>query len=232
MAEGTVDVGPAKTMEINHGPRYDMLLNTSAKNKKLVQELESTLVDGIPDDWDNVQTEGGGHEGYNYVDPEKRFFAKSRFISGVSFLRVFRKQTEVGSPKRKTQNAGNSIANEMLLAPKIRRALESEEALAAAHQSGFEKVEFVEPLVGLIDRQTGGKALVYEYIDGDEIIRNEVFPENVAAVKLIGQLREIFDKNGIIANDLDANERGPKQLLISKDRKTVYLLDAEQFVKK
>jgi hypothetical protein len=222
--------GVAKAaMEVRHEPRsrYDLVLNHSAARQDLVQEGANMLENGVPSDWipvvHNPNLGNFLSRRVNYVGRvgNSRVILKPRFKAGH-----FNKEQMkfAGEKMRRVVYAVNSVVNEISISPKIKEVLGGEDAQRIMAQYGFERIEFVEPLLGVVDRKTGGKAVLYKFVEGDLWLDTvydslaEGFEETVDAIA------SLLERTGIYVNDLKA-----EQCLLSKDRKTIYLLDAEQF---
>jgi hypothetical protein len=212
---------PPRTIEIRHGPRFDVILNLTAENQLQVRDLAGFVGNGIPSSWPTWYSD------LRHVDrsEDPQFFAKTRLYSGSDSS----KNLLDGNPKRSTigrkvVNALNSIVSEISLSPRIVEILKRDEVSHIAKMNGFDRIEFVEPLVGLIDRESGIKTLVYRFVSGRW---PSVDSEYKALINITEALRPLFKANGVLPVDL-----GAEQLLIGsgENNKVVYLLDSERYV--
>jgi hypothetical protein len=229
MAESAVDNSLQQKIEIRHESQHDLVLSSSAKRQDLVQELATKLKNGIPSDWQPFNPDVTGSSD-SFVDNvnNPRFFLKQRWYMGdFRDAKIF---------DASLANAANSITNEIALSPRIKEILTSKQGRKLASSHGLDKIVFVEPLVGIVNRNTQQKALAYEFIDAVpaasesdyEIVNGRAVPSKGSDLEKITDLtkalRQIFYEHGIIATDLY-----PQQIMRSKDGKIAYLLDAETY---
>ncbi len=119
--------------------------------------------------------------------------------------------------------AWSSVANEMNAAPVVVGVISSTEAQELAAASDFSSIEFVEPLVGVIDKSDKrGKTIIYRFVEGREVSTKA---ERDRLLDVSKGLLELLLKAGIVPADLN-----PHQFLIGKDNE-LYLLDTELYFK-
>ncbi len=234
----TSAISPQADIEVRHGSRYDLVLNRSAARQDLVQDLAVRLTDGVPNDWSpfKIHVSPSAVGKIHYIDnvDNPHFFLKTRY-NLRRFFEHGRSNAHFGEKMIRVMNASASVVNEISISPRIKEVLGSQEALRLALQHGFERMEFIEPLVAMVDRQTGEKASVYEFIDGVSRPRNiyaDLRDQDEIALwekldSLMGSIGSLLERGEIAVNDLRS-----EQCIISRDKKTVYLLDAEQYYRK
>ncbi len=118
--------------------------------------------------------------------------------------------------------AWSSIANEISTAPIVERVLGGDEAQELVVEAGFSGIQFVEPLVGVIDRQ--GKTLIYQFTDGRKMDELSL-TEQQGVRHLSGGLVDLLLASGLVPADLN-----PSQFLIGQNG-NVFLLDSELYFK-
>lgn len=118
--------------------------------------------------------------------------------------------------------ARSSIANEISTAPIVKKVLGDPEARGLVVGSGFSSIEFVEPLVGIIDGH--GKTLVYEFVDGRQMDELSI-TEQQGLRQLAEGLVDLFLGSGLVPADLNVS-----QFLVGQNGK-VYMLDTELYFK-
>jgi hypothetical protein len=124
-----------------------------------------------------------------------------------------------GSLKR-----ANSVLNEMLIAPRIKEVLSSNEAQGLLEGSNFDAISYVEPLVAVIARESTFKTVIYPFVDGKTSIprSNDFYDLAFFATGL----KELFRKAGVEPWDL-----GYRQFIVSNSNgmKTANLIDAQAY---
>jgi hypothetical protein len=117
----------------------------------------------------------------------------------------------------------------MSLAPRVKEVVDSVVVQQSAREhGGFERVEYIEPLAGVIEKKHGPrKIMVYEYREMVEPTSRELY----TLAYFVDELRLQFDAAGIKPMDLLA-----RQLMISPidetGTRTLYVLDSERYVRK
>lgn len=219
-------IGPSVEVVRGQGNKPDVVFSNTAVRQDLVTDLRGLLVGGIPSTWRPTESTTAPHRMYvHYLDDPNNpeYYAKVR--SGTSRY----KYIPGGAKLRRIFNADLSLINEMSLAPRVKEVIGSAGVQQSAYDhGGFERVEYIEPLAGVIEKRYGPrKIMVYEYKEMVEPTPQELF----RLAYFIDQLRIQFDAAGI--NPMDLLSR---QLMISANgeanKRTLYLLDSERYVTK
>jgi len=126
--------------------------------------------------------------------------------------------------EKKQMYTGASLMNEMSLAREIREIVESKEVQEIFENVGVESIDYIEPLIGIIDRKTKRKIMIYKFARGrmPSVVKDKNGEELTDALM---KLQEVFERHDICADDLEVNqildERG-------KDgKKRYHLIDSE-----
>lgn len=119
--------------------------------------------------------------------------------------------------------ACNSVMAEMRLAPRIRELLARKEVLEMFGTMGIEKVQNIDPLIAIIDKNTKKKYVVYDYKNGDYISTKTMDYEK--QLELVYKLRVYFEKNGIVVDDMVCAD----QMMLDMKTKTIYFNDTEMW---
>lgn len=238
--------------EIIHREKYDVLINTGYANQSIARTLAAEVQDGLPDSWSKYvpqylldrhpPTSDFIQNLKLYVDnpAAPKFFAKRRVNTSPQRVHRAREQAEFrpGDWNRQQQFAFNSLLNEFRMTPLVKTALDSPAAQAIATKYGFTDIKLVEPILGLIERATGIKIMIYDFLSADQP-RDKPNPpsKNKLAelssvnwdIFLIYELGRLFKNNNINPTDIDTT-----QLMSSKDDGTnnfrLYLYDIEGYV--
>lgn len=155
---------PDGHIEITHFPAVDLLMNRDARHAFLGSTLVEAFGEGIPSGWpalseDDTNIFTGEIDGHELA-------AKLRcHVGGSDDLKTIRESKEKGFPVPRHLFAFNSVVNELSLAPRIKRLMQSREAQEAAVANGFKGVNYVEPIAAFIDKRTKQKGTVYERVD-------------------------------------------------------------------
>lgn len=214
MSEPIVDILPnTNPIELRHGPNYDIVLNRDAANQSVVDSLARSLSDGLPATWRPYRPPGGSTRNSFYVDnlDIPTYIAKERAFSVVNRAQ--------GNPSFSSSLA--SIFHEFSISPRIKQTLDGEDARAFAGRHNLHPIEFVEPLIGLIDGKSGKEITVYRFVPG---------AGGLEATKHLGRaadfLRGLFLRNGIVPGDM-----GHDQFIVHPgfEGRKIYLVDAEEF---
>lgn len=112
---------------------------------------------------------------------------------------------------------------EMRLAPRIRELLARKEVLEMFGTMGIEKVQNIDPLIAIIDKNTKKKYVVYDYKNGDYISTKTMDYEK--QLELVYKLRVYFEKNGIVVDDMVCAD----QMMLDMKTKTIYFNDTEMW---
>ncbi|HUD19746.1 MAG TPA: hypothetical protein VMR81_04855 [Patescibacteria group bacterium] len=219
-----------RTIETIHNGRYDIAMNLSADQMKVAAVLplvEEGLTAWIPyhrriDDHGNL-----------FVDAaEPTFIAKVRSDNRDSIRLAFMLKN-ITDRHRHIARARNSIYNELAMAPRVRAVIDSHEVQEFTRNVlECASMSLCEPLVGVIDRQTQKKVLVYEWIPDATGLYHGT--DNTLWKKLRDmddsltyKFEAVFRSHGI---DSTADV-GATQCLLTQDKAGVHIhvLDIEQF---
>jgi hypothetical protein len=241
-----------KTVEVLHFGGYDVVLNTSHPDKERVRELLKTVKNGIPPTWrpyvvgeddEEKMEQGRGSEINTLVDNEvnPRFFAKRR--ANINFYGIGKRASSntigeeeiVSRLHRRKGNVYNSIVSEFALTPKIISILGSKRVVDIVSNYGFSSIRYVAPILGLIQRSTGEKTVIYDYVDADDwftshdtkIRENKIVKLGDKGEGLCDELVVLFKNHGIFPGDF-----GDHQLMSSRDPDGsyfLYLIDSEGY---
>lgn len=201
-----------RTVEILKLPKVDILLGSSVSPQTrtaLIQEFQN----GLPASYVRYKKMN------IYVNSSTHpvLLVKQRYF-GAKEVRKFRETGKHYYDAREL-NAASSLTNELTLVPKVKQILQTPEAQRFAKDYGYEGIKLVEPLLGLIERSTGNKFMVFPFVAGKEWEKSSPARFDIDE-NLVKKLRAIFEAHGISPIDLAG-----KQILI--DGKTMYLLDTE-----
>ncbi|HET7827517.1 MAG TPA: hypothetical protein VFK97_01470 [Candidatus Saccharimonadales bacterium] len=123
----------------------------------------------------------------------------------------------------------NSVLNEIAIAPKLKRSVAEEEFQALANKYGFRSFRYVEPIIGIIDKKTGVKRMVYEYIANTENLVGLMKKDNEIRDKILGGTMEHDLEEILVRNGIDfGKDTGEHQVLVDAE-KNLYLIDAETY---
>jgi hypothetical protein len=202
------------TVEIRRGEKTDIILNLSASDQSSVHYLASLPMGryAVPEGW-FFRPVTPWWEAYVDDADSPSFFLKSRVVTAPVF------RDSGGSLKR-----ANSVLNEMLIAPRIKEVLSSNEAQGLLEGSNFDAISYVEPLVAVIARESTFKTVIYPFVDGKTSIprSNDFYDLAFFATGL----KELFRKAGVEPWDL-----GYRQFIVSNSNgmKTANLIDAQAY---
>lgn len=239
-----------RTAEIIRNANFTALVNPSVAHRQDVRQLIGDLKDGIPPSWtavedprwkrNQVEADPIELDFAQWVDNKDHphFFAKARSMGTPAWVRPTKDMdknylSDFGFTKREHYSFA-SLRNEINLAQKIKESLASKEAKKLADGFDIEEITFVEPLVGLINRTTGQKIMVYDFIEGyglSDLPELSQLEFNQRKEK-IGRyddfaygLYKLFVSHGIRAVDLRA-----AQFLFDKaNPRMLYLIDIEGY---
>lgn len=229
-----------RTVEVIRKPNYDVILNLAPSRQRRVQEALGAVEAGLPSSWPVFHPEGEGESTSFRVDSlvDPTFFAKERHLSDPSTLSQMLERSrseveraeDVEQKNKKTYEyrkdiARSSLVNEIASSSLISRVLGTSEVETLVRALGFKSIEFVEPLVGVIDRVQKRKTLVYRFVDGR---RAQTSLEQQALAALSKSLVESFLQAGIVPADLNTS-----QYLLGRGENEgkIYLLDSELYFK-
>ncbi len=229
-----------KHYEVIHyqNPDVDIVINhDSSLAKEYGHKLAELFKHGYPpEDWESGPWPGSAH---GIVD-DKEFFSK-RKLSGDTYEEkkddtLAAKDIELRFVELQLRRirAINSVLAEIALVPQIKAILESDEALQIAAEFGFSSFQFIEPVLGLVNRKTGSKNMVYENIPNASRLYS---PPNIHGLtekqkrppidhpsrKLADKFYNFFERHGFIPSDLAWRQ------FLTDDSNNLYLIDAEAY---
>lgn len=204
-------------IDVLHIGKYDVLVNVRQlsigqveldKLKKLVIEnLKNDPNDKIFGGWEN-----GGDQRILVDNPvSPKFVLKEKWIrpNNYDFSSAEKKLRDSGSSSdieiRQMLYASASIMNEMSIATDIKRIVESENIQNVFQFSGIDSVDYVEPLIGVINRDSGKKYIVYPFVDGAKFYDTEI-PDDLRIFKSIRRLEAVISDKGIKPHDLQGGQ--------------------------
>jgi len=216
-----------KHFEVINLEKVDIVVNNDALSPPEATKLKELFKNGIPDSWQQSPTGSRFH----YDSPKRpRYFAKTRqgsFPGGFNRETIRKRETSIIFERRRVY-AFNSVVNEISLAPTVKAIVHSEEAQAIAREHGFKKLHFIEPLMAIIEKQTGLKTVIYRYVSGKNTSLIPDFGRGKRLRKKVTELTErlriLFRENGI--SPLDLHEH---QFILN--RKGAHLCDTEGFIR-
>jgi hypothetical protein len=209
-----------RPVEILHYPNVDVVLNNTARLAAWGPRLAEECQDGIPQTW---QTFDAIHQNVRLGDIDGVYFVgKTRTgLEGhpVEELRASGPEGVSFKYTKAQSYAKHSVTSEIRVAPMIRETIEKEDTQAAVQDLGYAGLTFVEPIIAIVNRQTGEKSTVYEYVEGVNRILDSV--DNMARSELLRRLRHILEADGIETSDFNS-----KQILVNPHGQ-LYLVDTE-----
>lgn len=157
------EVSP-KAVEIVHTKNFDLIVNLNYKNQLAVKELKEILKNGIPTSWIpwadpySNDDEDEVNPTLYFIDAEPpRFFAKTRKNFTARKVREVLEGKYFGMGGKRGIQAFSSLINEIELSSQIKEASEDTDLKDILEKYGFNKLIYVEPIMGLIERKTGKK---------------------------------------------------------------------------
>lgn len=224
-------------IELKKHKGFDLLINT---------RKEDHILEGILNIRDDEPIESGWTP-HRHVTPTiwtrelggKKYVLKQRSQANHHQLRNFRARIKE-EPRHmpydpRIMNALNSLSQEIDISADVQEITASDEAQRIAQAKGFRSLELVEPLMGIIEKNTKRKFMIYPYVEGQILayLGYGGIPPIIRihwqdADEMAEELQALYRKNGIIPQDLDA-----RQLIVSpgKEGPTLSLIDIEQFYK-
>lgn len=225
---GLDSVVPARRFELLHGVNFDVMANKTASDKDKVDVLLEQVKTNLANANDPLAgwVVDGQHSRLRYDKfTEPKYVAKTKwkdrkdFDSTLNLVKVWNQDNPYRFGTERQNRVYNSLLNEIDLSAQIRDLVVGDDAQGVAKKYGYLKMNYVEPLIGLIDKKAGKKTVIYEHI------------ENTGARPprdLVEDLERLFLRKGIYPRDL--NE---KQFLISDtpEGMVLYLIDTEGYEK-
>lgn len=228
-------------IEIQHWGRYDVLINRELPDQQTVNNLVVKIksdYDAAPDQ--NLFETWTSREGqktnvlFDRVE-NPHYCAKSRWISEYIKKELQEDILKVNSRELitlKEAQTFDSLMSELRLYNQLRRAISSAEFQKVATDRGFSELKTTPPLIGLINRDTWQKTIIYPFIDGPSLDKSGQVG-NFEAKSIASELSILFSEEGIVANDLE-NRVGDPQFMFTEHegKKTLYLVDLEGYYPK
>lgn len=241
---------PARTVDVIRKPNYDLLVNLASPHQPQVQEVLGLLERRSVRDWplfspteetgslfrvDNTESPkffAKERHGSLPLDARERLFDSRDALKEAAEALERNEGTDMEDEGLRIKNekifqlrqdmAWSSIANEIYTAPIVERVLGSNAAQELVAESGFSGIQFIEPLVGVIDRQ--GKILIYQFTDSRKM-DDLSLAEQQGVRYLSGGLVDLLLASGLVPADLN-----PSQFLVGQNG-NVFLLDSELYFK-
>lgn len=164
---------------------------------------------------------------------------------GVSLQENFREQVErvktdptLNSYAENTRadvvagiTAKHSVLHEINIASEVQDALQEEEVQRAIAQKGYASISLVKPLVALVDRHTGAKAVIYPWQEGYKLNDSEVAPVSDPEYKALDYIADTIE--GILTQRrIDAHDLALGQFIVeidSEGQRHLHLTDIDRF---
>lgn len=208
-----------RDFEIQHHPDRDIVINSRAPQEE-TERLASFLSSQDPT---SLPRKAAAPPNIRSVSIEGRPFIVKVRDANPEMVQIMRETSEkdwadVFTFPRQEMYAFNSIANEFSLSQEVKTVVSSAPAQEIARQYGFNDVRFIGPLVGIIRRSDGLKAVAYPDVPGS-IIEPGWRGEGLAQ-----RFSSLFLENGIKPTDL-------KWTQFFRDESHLYLLDIEGYIR-
>ena len=234
-----------RPVEIIHFRERDVIINNDSEYAHLGHQLAELFKDGVPEDW---QPLGPTQDEYDEIDePDHpalfgpktgsalgevagvRFMVKPKYAGGIKNYNKRKEPPEYPDYTHewsiKMARLFNSVLNEIAIAPQVKSITASHEAQELARKYGYKSVRFIEPIIAIIDKKTGDKSLVYEYIeDAQSMSLNIPTPRYWLDNKFVTEFDHLLWRNGI-----ESNDHGGEQQFIFDKKKNLYHIDAESY---
>ena len=201
------EIRPAYSLsniDVFHFARTDVFLNRSVQDLTKSRELLTYFQEGLPTNWYLYQYDSRYDDSNVFIDnPEKPLYIAKvkRRGSQKDLKRAF--QTGDNSRIRMEQSMG-SILNELSLARTVESIVSSPRVQEMATSHGLVSAQFVSPRLGLIEKNSARKIMVYDYVEGYTPFVEEI-PDYMLELNANGffdELAEVYLSHGIVANDL------------------------------
>jgi hypothetical protein len=215
-----------RQLKVIHNPNTDIILNNDSNDAIWGQKLADAWREGMPDGWKRPPNTFKNNVYYGSVNGQT-FLAKYRLntaqstndveaIQGISQDHVLDKRTKLSL---------NSLVSEVRMSPVIKQVVASADMQELAEQCGLSGIEYIEPIIGVVDRTSGDpgfarKAMVYRYIEDAGPFSGE---DLQGANRLIHALRSKLKGLDIEPTDLTLN-----QVIVDQEQHA-YLLDSEAY---
>jgi hypothetical protein len=247
-----------KITKLIHYKNTVALINPTYVGNEGVENLVAEFEEGLPASWNLNSSVSYENILYHYsqnifYSPDRRYVAKIRRFAHpdpIAVVKHFVPEQELVSirlgfikpnidPKtrrlmfgRTTRNqyALDSLLNEINLAPILCELISSEEGKQIYRKYGISMIEFVQPIFGLINKNSGQKLTVYPNVGftskGDLGVSPFTGPRGVSQDLFAGKLAGFF-----LIHQIDAQDLLDRQLLtVNGNRNHLYLIDAEAYV--
>lgn len=212
-----------KQLEIIHTPEVDIVVNHDAELAGHTPVLRELFKGGIPDTWMDLELTGADNANVftATVDGQALVAKRRQWADGSADLAAVRQKKAEGITDLRHIYAVNSVLSEVVLAPKIKRLLQSREAETIISGFGFTRIEYAEPIIAYVIRATGEKGAVYGKVEESDW-RFDRFPVGhfEDATK---HLRRLLKEFGIRPMDFKS-----KHLLLD-GQDGLHLIDTEMF---
>ena len=236
-------ISPIAGIERRDAGAYIQFINTEIDPEKIRTILEK--LKGYPDLWrfkppyinprddgdynprpgsESVRTSGFLYDQW----PRANFVAKHKTVVTASQMKR-RIDTNDWSGKydERTIRALYSLSNEIILGQRIQKIFKNNEEYLKelAGKVGYGTIQLAEPLVGLMEKKTENKIMIYENIAG----LPPLFPTEIDPVR--DALSLLFENNGIRPTDLLNRQFLLPSYMSIDDRKKmpVHLIDIEAY---
>jgi hypothetical protein len=240
MIDSAAEIQPKnRGIEIKHYNNVDVIVNTQIPQDEKLQALVGLFRNGLPEDW-VLYSPTKEQEYWNlHVDniDNPIYFAKRRKHTSPFIIQQFKKYDLLGSKSKEVAlYETNSLINEMRVAPVVDDVLRSESVTQLVRKYGYTDISLVLPLIGVIERQTGEKVMVYDFVRGSNYWSEDFEKEKMkikargqnAEDDLMGELSRLLQQNGINPWDMQST----RQLIESVDElgnSHLHLADIEGF---
>ncbi len=232
-------------VEVSHYPNTDIVINLDSKFAGLAYKLSDLFKDGVPASWEEIgptqeelddMEEDPSHPGHQSakvgfavgeIDGVK-FLFKPKGLSGKDTFYHRKKAALKGGyvPRKEALRANqiyNSILNEIGISPKIKKIMSGDVSQEIARRYGHKSLEYIEPIIGIVNRETGNKALIYEYIEGAVNIRTIMNQANFNQIQFFeNEIDKLLKQNGV------ENMDKPAQFIVDSSGR-LYNIDAEGY---
>lgn len=229
--------------EVLHESHFDILENNrqTAIDKVEMQRLmaavkqeaeKATPGNPLPS-WRSL-----GKEGNLQVDnlESPKYVAKRKWATpeNITFAKAVSTNRETANEgqleKKKYMYAANGVLSKMSLSKEIKDTVESEDVQKVFIDIGYDSFDYLEPLVGIIDKESKEKMMVYKYVKGVDMVKyyDDGFPTGTFAA--FSKLNTTLMEKGIIPHDLSV-----EQFMVSEEengKKKLYLIDTEMYYRK
>lgn len=228
-----------RSYEIEHYGDYDLITNSRLSSAKEVSELAETILLNIRESndpfngWVNTTDE---HQRVLFQDRQESpmFFAKRKWMTReklVEFLeRATLRENNTGINEirsKKYDRNYNSVLNELSISHEVTEIVGNIEGQEIAGKYGYSALIYGEPIIGIINRKTGDKFMIYWHLGVHISLADSAIDDK--AHMLVRELRKIF-----INYKIDPEDMGETQLLITTDKDghdVLNLIDIEAFTR-